>query len=59
MFIHFVLSQMYTEECELGIDPTVKVVKDSDPVNLQYDYTVRVVTKADGSGGDRVESHIY
>jgi hypothetical protein len=50
---------MYAEECELGIDPTVKVVKDSDPVNLQYDYTVRVVTKSDGSGGDRVESHIY
>jgi hypothetical protein len=50
---------MYAEECELGIDPTVKVVRDSDPRNLQYDYTVRVVTKSDDLRDDEVENRIY
>jgi hypothetical protein len=50
---------MYAEECELGIDPTVKVVRDSDPKNLQYDYTVRVITKSDDLRDDEVENRIY
>jgi hypothetical protein len=62
-FIYFVLSQMYADESQLGLDPTITAVQDLpdaiDPEKLCYDYKVRVVTKSTEQITEKVEEHVY